>query len=692
MTLAQAKVRAGKLRQEINDLRYRYHVLDDPAVTDEIYDSLTRELRQLEEQFLQLRTPDSPTQRIGSQPLTKFRAVAHAVPMLSLHDAFSPEEVTAWAARVTKLAGAERFEYVAELKFDGLASSLVYHDGVLAMGLTRGDGTTGEDITENLKTIRAIPLRLNCELAHAERCSPNLVARIKRTLARTRRIEVRGEALMSKRAFAQLNAAQARANAPPFANPRNAAAGSLRQLDPAVAASRKLDWYAYSLMTDLGQRTHAEAHALCALLGFQVHPELRVAAVVEDIVAFHREVMARREQLPFEVDGIVVQVNDEEVFRQLGVVGKAPRGAIAYKFAAKKATTVVEDIIVQVGRTGTLTPVALLKPVSLGGVTITRSTLHNVDEIARLGVTIGDTVVVQRAGDVIPQITEVLPKLRDGTQREFQMPTRCPNCSAAVTRQRIAAGAAVGTRYQCSNRRCSTQQLRRLRHFTAKAAFDIEGFGPKILGKLHAAGLIIAPADIFALQAGDLAALSGLGEKSAANLIASIAARRTVTLARFIYSLGILHVGEQTAVDLATHFGRLEHVRRATLEAIDAVPNIGEVVAESVVAYFRNQKNQRFIDRLLAAGVRVMPGTAVAPRGDLTGKRVVVTGTFEHFSRAEAKTAIRAAGGRAVDSVSATTDLVVMGENPGTKRLRAKQFGVKTITEEEFRRLVSQPR
>ncbi len=687
MQSSQAAKRAAVLRREINELRYRYHVLDDPAVTDEIYDSLTRELKRLEEQFPRLRTPDSPTQRIGGRPLAKFRAVAHGVPMRSLQDAFSPEEVAAWAARVAKLAGAEHFQYVAELKFDGLATSLVYRDGVLALGLTRGDGTTGEDITENLKTIRAIPLRLNLELAHAERFPPDLVSRVKRALARAKTIEVRGEALMSKRAFAQLNAAQAQAGAALFANPRNAAAGSLRQLDPAVAAARQLDWYAYSLVTDLGQRTHDEEHGICALLGFQVHREIRVAASVEEIVAFHRQVFARREQLPFEVDGIVAQVNEEEVFARLGVAGKAPRGAVAYKFAARKATTVVEDIVVQVGRTGTLTPVAVLKPVSVGGVTITRSTLHNVDEIERLGLKIGDTVVVQRAGDVIPQITEVLVKLRTGGERTFHLPTRCPNCGSPVVRQLIAAGEEEGTRYRCSNSRCSTQQLRQLRHFTSKAALDIEGLGPKILAKLVAAGLITDAVDIFTLKAGDAAALPGLGEKSVGNLMASIQARRVVSLPRFIYGLGIPHVGEQTAVDLAQHFHTLQRLRAAGLPDIDVVPNIGAVVAQSVSAYFRDQRNQRLIDRLLAAGVTVVPLTAQPPRGVWTGKRVVVTGTLQHFSRDQAKAAIRAAGGRPVEAVSPRTDLVVAGANPGSKLARAKQLGISIVTEAEFLRL-----
>ncbi|MDD5109687.1 MAG: NAD-dependent DNA ligase LigA [Patescibacteria group bacterium] len=688
MTFTQAQQRAAALRREINALRYRYHVLDDPAVTDEVYDSLTAELRTLEAKFPQLVTPDSPTQRIGGKPLDKFHPVVHAVRMLSLNDEFSPDEVSAWEQRIKKLAPAARWDYICELKFDGLATSLVYKDGMLVTGATRGDGKTGEDITANLKTIRAIPLRLNLELTHTDKFPAALVSRLRQGLAKTGRIEVRGEALMSKAAFARLNQAHPDAT---FANPRNAAAGSLRQLDPKITATRQLSWYAYSLVTDLGQRTHEEEHLFCAMLGFQVHGELRVVPDLQGVFALHEEIRRSRERLPFEVDGVVVQVNEVDVFRRLGVVGKAPRGAVAFKFAARKATTVVEDIVIQVGRTGALTPVANLRPVNVGGVTISRSTLHNVDEIERLGLKIGDTVVVQRAGDVIPQIVEVLTKLRSGRERAFKMPEKCPNCGSPVTRQRIAEGATLGTRFTCTNRRCTTQQLRTLRHFTSKTAFDIEGLGPKILTKLFSEGLIADASDIFKLTAGDLAVLPGLGEKSAANLITSIENHRTVSLARFIYSLGILHVGEQTALDLAKNFYRLSRLRQASVDAIDAVPNIGTTVAQSVAAYFRDRANQRFVDKLLAAGVKIAHEASAGSGGALAGKKVVVTGTLQRFSRAQAKAAIRKAGGRTVESVSGATDFVVGGEKPGSKMDDARRLGVKILTEDEFTALVGPP-
>ncbi|MDO8560392.1 MAG: NAD-dependent DNA ligase LigA [bacterium] len=687
LTLAEAKARVQKLRREIDDLRYRYHVLADPAVTDEVYSSLTLELRSLEERFPALVTSDSPTQRVGGTALEKFGQVVHQVPMLSLNDAFSEDEVAAWGERITKLLPGKTVQYMCELKFDGLATSLVYEAGRLRHGATRGDGRIGEDITANLKTIRAVPMRLNLELVHAETFDPELVSRVRRALRNVTRIEVRGEALMSKAAFARLNRAQEKARNGAFANPRNAAAGALRQLDPRVTASRQLDWYAYSLVTDLGQRTHEEEHLICALLGFQVHRQTRVVPGLDGARAFHQEIAVARERLPFEVDGVVVQVNETAAFRQLGVVGKAPRGAVAYKFAARRATTVVQDIIVQVGRTGTLTPVAVLAPVNVGGVTVTRSTLHNVDEIERLGLKIGDTVVVQRAGDVIPQIVEVLSRLRRGNERTFRMPSTCPNCGAKVERRAIAGGTAAGTRFGCTNRGCSTQRLRQLRHVTSKGAFDIEGLGPKVLDKLVGAGVIASAADVFRMKSGDVAALPGLGEKSAANLIAAIASRRTVSLPRFIYSLGILHVGEQTAVDLAGHFGTLAKLRAATLEEIDAVPNIGHVVAASVQKFFRDRRNLRLVEGLLDAGVTV-EAQQRRHAGALAGLTVVVTGTLERFTRQQAKDAIRAAGGTPSESVSTTTGMVVAGTKAGSKLTRAKLLGVRVIDEREFARLV----
>ncbi|TSA45724.1 NAD-dependent DNA ligase LigA, partial [bacterium] len=587
MNHQDAKLRVEKLRVQINDLRYRYHVLDDPRVTDEVYDSLTRELKKIEAEFPDLLTPDSPTQRIGGVPLEKFVKVRHEARMLSLNDAFSAEELVAWEERIKKLAAGEEFVYMAELKFDGLATSLIYEDGIFVRGATRGDGYVGENVTQNLKTIRAIPLRLNLDLKHTEKFPAKLRERLFANLKRAKRIEVRGEALMSRAAFRELNSIQKKNGGAEFANPRNAAAGSIRQLDPEISASRKLSWHAYQLVTDLGQRTHEEEHMFCSMLGFPVDKHSRVVRSVAGIADFRKEIEKIRDKLPFEIDGVVVQVNERGIYERMGVVGKAPRGAIAYKFAAKKATTVVESIKVQVGRQGNLTPVAVMRPVSVGGVTITHASLHNEDEIRRLGLKIGDTVVVQRAGDVIPQIVEVLPKLRTGKERDFHMPKKCPVCGGKVERRslspsspgkgrvgrgRMNAVEQYSVAHLCMNLSCPAKNLRQINHLVS--AFEIYTIGPKIIERFKDEGLITDAADIFTLKKEEIAPLERFGEKSAENIIDSIEEHKKVTLAKFIYSLGILHVGEETAIDLAEKFGSLERLKKASFEDLDALPNV----------------------------------------------------------------------------------------------------------------------
>lgn len=684
MKREDAKIRAQKLREEINDLRYRYHVLDDPGVTDEIYDSLIKELREIENAYPELVTSDSPTQRVGGAPLEKFQKVKHSLPMLSLNDAFSREEMKEWEERLKKLLPNTAWEYVCELKFDGLAVSLVYEKGFLKVGKTRGNGIIGEDITENLKTVRSIPLRINTELKHTERFDPMLKKVLQNALAKTKIIEVRGEALMDKTAFEKLNEKQKTRELSPFANPRNAAAGSLRQLDPKIAASRKLDWYAYNLITDLGQKTHEEGHQICAMLGFQIHTEVRIAKNLSQIFEFYDYVKKIRPKLPFEVDGVIVQVNENEIFARLGVVGKAPRGVIAFKFAAKKATTVIENIKVQVGRTGILTPVAELRPVQVGGVTITHATLHNYDEILRLGVKVGDTVVVERAGDVIPKVTQVIERLRMGKEKVFHMPTNCPVCQTRVEKKMISLGGEEGVAYVCANKKCYAQQLRRIRHFTSKHALNIEGVGPKIIGRFFDEGLITDPADLFALRHGDIEPLERFGELSAKNIIASIKEKKKVTLPRFIYSLGIPHVGEETAVDLAKHFGSLERLMKADFQEIDAIPNIGGAVAKNIFDFFQDDENRKFIKKLQGFGVAVGEEKLISRKTKLTGKKIVVTGTLKTLSREEAKEKIRASGGNWVSSVSKNTDFVVAGGGPGSKLEKAKKLGVKIISEKEF--------
>src|SRR3990167_8781388 len=489
--------------------------------------------------------------------------------MLSLGDAFSEEEMQEWEERLRRLEPDRHWSYFCELKFDGLAVSLIYERGVLRTAATRGDGVTGEDVTENIKTIRAVPLRLNVELRHTSSFPAVLRSAVERALKKTAVIEVRGEALMSKEAFRRLNTEQTKKNAVSFANPRNAAAGAIRQLDPKISASRRLDWYAYQLVTDLGQQTHEEEHLICQMLGFKVYKESLVAKNLREVFVFYDEVKKKRGRLPFEVDGVVTQVNENAVKERFGVVGKAPRGAIAHKFPGKKATTKVEDIIVQVGRTGKLTPVAVLTPVQVGGGTVSRATLHNLDEIERLGVKVGDTVVVKRARDVIPDVEEVLIRLRTGKERVFHMPKSCPVCSGNVKRTEGEVD------FYCMNPKCFVKTRRGIRHFTSRTAFDIEGAGPKIIEKFVDEGLITDASDLFDLKPGDIAALERFAEKSADNIHNAIQNSKEITLSRFIYALGIKHVGEQTAFDLAGHFGALDKLRRASLEELNSIENVG---------------------------------------------------------------------------------------------------------------------
>ena len=698
MAKLEAKIRAEKLREQINDLRFRYHVLQDPKVTDEVYTSLTEELKEIEREFPDLVTSDSPTQRVGGQALEKFVKVRHESRMLSLNDAFSESEVKDWEERIKKLEPQAHWEYMCELKFDGLATSLIYEDGVFVRGATRGDGFVGEDITGNLKTIGAIPLRLNLELRHTEAFSRGLKQRLQKKLARAKKIEVRGEALMSKQAFAELNRQQKKSGEAEFANPRNAAAGSLRQLDPQITASRKLSWHAYQLVTDLGQETHEEEHLICAMLGFPVDGHSKLVSDLAEVAKFQQSVGKIREKLPFEIDGVVVQVNEKKLFDRLGMIGKAPRGAIAFKFAAQKATTVVEDIKLQVGRQGNLTPVAVMRPVDVGGVTVTHASLHNIDEIRRLDLKIGDTVVIQRAGDVIPQVVEVLPKMRTGKERIFHMPKKCPVCGSVVERQMIALSSPTasegregkgreGVAMVCTNRLCPAKNLRAIGHLVN--AFEIYTVGPKIIERFKDEGLITDAADIFSLKKEDVQVLERFGEKSAENIIRSVEEHKRVPLAKFIFALGILHVGEETAIDLAQHFGSLEKLEKASLEETDAIPNIGGAVAKSIYEYFADKHNLDFIGRLIKNGVSIKYQVfGIKKSGPLFGKKVVVTGTLESMSRDKAKEAVRKAGGDWVSSVSKNTDYVVVGSDPGSKAEKARELGVKILDEKKFLKLI----
>lgn len=679
-----AEERISHLREAINKYRHEYHVLDKLSIPEAALDSLKKELYDLEAQFPDLVTPDSPTQRVAGKPLDEFRKVKHATRMLSLNDAFSEQDMHDWLSRLQNhLADqltnrpTDQLSFYCDLKMDGLAVELVYEHGILTQGSTRGDGEIGEDITQNLKTIEAIPLRL--EIANSKLQIP-------------KKIIVRGECFLTKKEFARINAEQERRGEKPFANPRNVAAGAIRQLDPTITASRKLDFYAYFIyVPNHSYQTHSERYAALKEYGFKVNPEGRVAAGLSEVFAFHQEILKKRDKLAFEIDGIVVTVNDATLFDAAGVIGKAPRGAVAYKFPAHEATTVVEDITVQVGRTGAITPVAQLKPVFVGGVTIRHATLHNADEIARLGLKIGDTVVVNRAGDVIPKIIKVLPELRTGREKAFHMPSKCPHDGSTLVQE--------GVLVKCPNPECGARRREAIYHFVSRGAFNIEGMGPKIIDRFLDEGLIDEIADIFELEVGDIAALERFGQKSAENIVKEIAAKKTISLPRFIYALGILHVGEETALLLArTVVSRqslvaspnaiLETLKKLTLDDLQNIPDVGPKVSQSIYDWLRSSRNQKLIEKLDEVGVRIEPYQQPTTSGRLAGKSFVLTGTLVSMSRDEAKEKIRSLGGEVSESVSKKTSYVVAGTEPGSKRERAKQLNVPILSEKEFTDLI----
>lgn len=673
MDKKEAKKRISKLRKVINYHRYLYHVRDRQEISDAALDSLKHELKKLEDQFPELITPDSPTQRVGGKALKEFKKVNHRIPMLSLEDAFSPEEMGDWLSRGAKIVPAlPHAELFSELKFDGLALSLVYKNGVLERAATRGDGVVGEDVTQNAKTIEAIPLRLEIHAPPPEGVKSKVEHLIERGL-----IEIRGEVIITKKDFGKINRNQKKAGKQIYANPRNLAAGSVRQLNPAITRSRHLDFYAYGIWTDIGQKKHSQEHEVLSTLGFKTDSRARVTGSLKELFSFQKKIARERSRFDYEVDGIVVAVNDNALFQKLGVVGKAPRGSIAFKFTPKEATTIIEDITLQVGRTGALTPVAKLRPVKIGGVVVSRATLHNGDEIRRLDARIGDTVVVGRAGDVIPDIRKVIKELRPPRAKNFHMPKKCPTCSSTLVQD--------GVILRCKNRECPARHHKALYHFVSKKTFDIDGLGPKIVDALLDNGLIQDAADLFELKEGDLAPLERFGEKSAKNLVRSIQSRRSISLAKFIFSLGILHVGEETTIDLAEHFGSLESLGRATKEELESVPNIGEVVAKSIVEWFGSEQNEKFLKKLFKY---VTVKSLKKVKRKLAGKTFVLTGGLDSLTRDEAKDRIREAGGDVSESVSKNTDFVVVGSEPGSKLGDAKRLGVKIIDEKTFLKIV----
>ncbi len=670
--LRATEERIRKLREEIEFHNYRYYVLDDPVVSDAEYDALMRELVELEAEHPELVTPDSPTQRVGAAPAEAFAPVVHRSPMMSLANVYSMEELRAFDARVRKALGGEPVEYVAELKIDGLAVSLVYEEGRFVRGATRGDGTTGEDVTHNLRTIRSIPMRL--------RLGPPVS------------IDVRGEVYMIRREFHKLNEERRASGEPLFANPRNAAAGSLRQLDPKVTAARPLDIFVYGAgyMSDMGGAaltTHLESLGLLKEAGFRINPNTRLCRTIDEVVDYCAHWGERRDTLDYEIDGVVVKVNSLAQQERLGATARSPRWAVAYKFPARQATTKVRDIIVQVGRTGTLTPVAVLDPVELAGSTVSRATLHNEDIIRAKDIRIGDTVVVEKGGDVIPEVVKMVTERRTGAEREFRMPAKCPECGADVVRlEGEAASRCVG------GMACPAQVREGILHFASRDAMDIEGMGPSLVAQLLDAGLVKTAADIYDLKLDDIARLERMGKKSAENLLSAIERSKSHPLHRLVFALGIRHVGERSARDLAEHFGTMDRLAAATYDELTRVPDVGPKVAESVLAFFREPRNRESLRRLADAGVNMKETEKAAPSAEspLAGKTVVLTGTLERFTRKEAEEAVLARGGKVSSSVSRKTDYVVVGKDPGSKYDKARELGVTILDEHEFERLLGE--
>ena len=659
--------RVRQLRSEIEYHNYRYYVLDNPSIPDAEFDKLFRELQQLEDEYPQLATPDSPTQRVGAVPLPEFVEVTHRTPMLSLNNAFAEEEVAAFDRRVCEGIGADVVEYAVEPKFDGLAISLTYEKGLLAQGATRGDGYSGEDVTTNLRTIKAIPLRLATD--HPPRL-----------------LEIRGEVVMLKADFEKLNRSQRDKGEKEFANPRNAAAGSLRQLDPRITATRRLSFLAYGVGAAEGMDLPTTQSAMMQRLvelHIPVSAERDVVKGMEGLLGYFRRIGVKRQRLPYEIDGVVYKVNDRRLQERLGYVARAPRFAIAHKFPAEEAMTRLLGIDVQVGRTGALTPVARLEPVSVGGVTVSNATLHNQDEIDRKDVRVGDTVIVRRAGDVIPEVVGVVMEKRPKPAPEpfniLKHYPECPVCGSHV--MRLPDEAAV----RCSGGLvCPEQRKRAILHFASRRAMDIEGLGEKLVDQLVDGGLVSTPADLYTLGVDTLANLERMAEKSAENVAQAIESSKSTTLQRFIYALGIRNVGEATAKDLARHFGSLKRLMAASEEELQQVPDVGPVVAQSIAQFFAEEHNRDVITALCRPdGVHweEHAGVAAAAAAPFSGKTFVLTGTLPHMSRDEAKEKIEAVGGKVSGSVSKKSDYVVAGADPGTKFTKAQELGVKILDE-----------
>ena len=664
--IKRAKKRIEELREQINYHNYRYYVLDSPEISDAEYDALMVELRQLEEGHPELITPESPTQRVGAAPVEAFGVVEHRVPLLSLANVFAYDELAAWHRRTSNLVPGRSMDFVCELKLDGVAVALTYSDGRLATGATRGDGYRGEDITQNLRTIRSIPLSV-------PRDAPA-------------RFEVRGEVYLSKLGFEKLNEERAQEGQPLFANPRNAAAGSVRQLDPRVTAKRPLDIYIYALGWAEGTvpPTHWEILEYLKTLGFKVSPYNARAADLEQVEKYYRGWVEERENIEFEADGIVVKVDSLDLQRELGTVGHDPRWAVAYKFPAVQATTRLLAIGISVGRTGSLNPYAILEPVSVGGVTIKQAALHNEEDIRRKDIRIGDTVIVQRAGEVIPQVVAPVASKRTGEERFFVMPSRCPICGGEVVKPEGEVMA------RCTNASCPAQIFQNLTHFVSRGAMDIDGVGEKLAAALLSAGLVKDVADLYYLTTDQLTGLERMADKSTQNVLDAIERSKSRPLSRVIFALGIRHVGEETAELLASHFGNVDKLARASQEELLEVPTIGPKIADSIYAFFGQEVNLRVIEKLRKAGVRLEAEKAVARELPLGGQEFVLTGQLETLTRSQAETRIKELGGAVGSSITKKTTFLVVGADPGSKLDKARTLGTRLLNEEEFADLLEE--
>ncbi|OGP76471.1 MAG: DNA ligase (NAD(+)) LigA [Deltaproteobacteria bacterium RBG_16_49_23] len=665
MVTDSLKKRVEKLREEIEYHNYRYYVLDQPEISDAQYDRLMRELEKLEAEYPELRSPNSPTQRVGAPPLEEFDIVRHTLPMLSLANAFDENEARDFDKRVKKFLGSsEDVVYVAEPKLDGLAVELVYERGHLTVGSTRGDGVNGENITQNLRTIKTLPLQL-----------------VRKEIPVPEQLEARGEVIIQLEKFKELNRRREEMGEPLFANPRNAAAGSIRQLDPKVTRERPLEIYCYGIGGVAGRtfKTHWEILQTLPKWGLRTNPHIQRCHHIDEVFDYYQEMKEKRESLPYEIDGIVIKVDRIDLQTRLGEISRSPRWALAFKFEPKQETTKILDIIVQVGRTGALTPVAVMEPVRVGGVEVSRATLHNQDEIDRLDVRMGDTVIIQRAGDVIPEVVQVIASKRKGMEKKFRMPSKCPVCGAEVVKEEVI--------YRCIGLDCPAQLKGRIKHFASKRAMDIDGLGVKLIDRLVDKGLVKDVADLYYIKKEELIALERMAEKSAQNIIDAVEKSKTKPLGKFLFALGILHVGETTAEDLARHFPRLDEFFRLSEEDLMRVEGIGPEVSASVVQFFKDKKNRESIERLKKAGVKLIE-PKVKEKGNLAGKTFVFTGALKDIGRDEVRNLVESLGGTTASSFSKKVDFVVVGEDPGAKLDKARELGIRILTEEEFKKMV----